>query len=121
MTAVRLNELKGSGPQPATDGTGKPRIIVGMGTCGIAAGARKILQAIMQEVESRRLDVLVTQTGCIGMCQNEPLLDVQLPGGPRITYGNVAVKDVSRIIASHVMGGRVVEESGHSPVCRGQA
>jgi NADP-reducing hydrogenase subunit HndC len=110
MTAVRLNELKGSGPQPATDGTGKPRIIVGMGTCGIAAGARKILQAIMQEVESRRLDVLVTQTGCIGMCQNEPLLDVQLPGGPRITYGNVAVKDVPRIIASHVMGGRVVED-----------
>ncbi|HOQ73700.1 MAG TPA: NADH-quinone oxidoreductase subunit NuoF [Limnochordia bacterium] len=96
--------------QFSQNGRSKPRIIVGMGTCGIAAGAREVFQAIIQEVENRRLDVVVGQTGCIGMCQKEPLLDVQLPGGPRVTYGNVAVKDVPRIIASHVLNGKIVAD-----------
>lgn len=108
--AAELRELRTALQQQAQNGRAKPRIIVGMGTCGIAAGAKDVFNAVVQEVESRRLDVVVAQTGCIGMCQREPLLDVELPGGPRVTYGNVAVKDVPRIIASHVLNGSIVEE-----------
>jgi len=120
-SAKELNELRAAlAQQLAERKRAKPRIIIGMGTCGIAAGAREILKAVLREVENRRLDVEVCQTGCIGMCQYEPLLDVQLPGGPRVTYGSVAVKDVPRIIASHVMGGRVVEELAVAQMADGE-
>lgn len=90
---------------------GKVKIIIGMGTCGIAAGAREIMTAVLEELDKRGLkDVVVETTGCIGMCQKEPLLDVIRPGEPRITYGNVEVKDVPKIIAEHVVNGSVVEE-----------
>ncbi len=89
---------------------GKPKIIIGMGTCGIAAGARNILKAVLEEIEKRNLDVITTQTGCIGMCEKEPLLDVQLPNKERITYGKVTEKDVERIILEHVINGNVVED-----------
>ncbi|NLM69766.1 MAG: (2Fe-2S) ferredoxin domain-containing protein [Firmicutes bacterium] len=94
----------------ARNSEGKPKIIIGMGTCGIAAGAREILQAVLQELEKRNLDVITTQTGCIGMCEQEPLLDVELPGKERITYGKVTPKDVERIIVEHVVNGNVVED-----------
>jgi len=90
---------------------GKVKIIIGMGTCGIAAGAREIMTAVLEELDKRGLrDVVVETTGCIGMCQKEPLVDVIRPGEPRITYGNVGVKDVPRIIAEHVVNGKVVED-----------
>ena len=89
---------------------GKPRIIIGMGTCGIAAGAREILRAVQSQVESRKLDLAISQTGCIGMCQYEPLMDVEMPNGQRITYGGVTAADIPRIISEHVLNGTVVEE-----------
>ncbi|NLL47812.1 MAG: (2Fe-2S) ferredoxin domain-containing protein [Firmicutes bacterium] len=89
---------------------GKPTITIGMGTCGIAAGARDILKAVSQELRKRNLDVITTQTGCIGMCEKEPLMDVQLPGEDRITYGKVTANDVERIIVEHIINGHVVEE-----------
>lgn len=88
----------------------KVKIIIGMGTCGIAAGARNILQAVLKEIEKRELDIVVTQTGCIGMCEKEPLLDVQLPGKERITYGNLVEKDVEKIIVEYVINGKIVED-----------
>lgn len=88
----------------------KPEIIIGMGTCGIAAGARKILQAVLKETDKRNLKVTISQTGCIGMCEKEPLLDVKLPGKERITYGNLEEKDVKRIIVEHVINGNIVED-----------
>jgi len=94
----------------ARNSEGKPKIIVGMGTCGIAAGAREVLQAIINEIERRNLDVIITQTGCIGMCEKEPLVDVQLPGQARITYGKVTAKDVERIIVEHVINGNIVTD-----------
>ena len=94
----------------ARNSEGKPKIIIGMGTCGIAAGARDILQTVLQELRKRNLDVIVTQTGCIGMCEQEPLMDVQLPGKDRITYGKLTTKDVERIIVEHVINGNVVEQ-----------
>lgn len=94
----------------ARNSKGRTKIVIGMGTCGIAAGAREVLQAVLQEIEKRKLDVVVSQTGCIGMCEKEPLLDVQLPGKDRITYGNVTKEDVQRIIVEHVINGNIVED-----------
>ena len=90
---------------------GKFRIVIGLGTCGIAAGGRKIMEAAMEEIAKRGLkDVSVETTGCIGMCQNEPLLDVVRPGEERVTYGRVTPGDVPRIIEEHLLGGRVVRD-----------
>ena len=86
------------------------QIIIGMGTCGIAAGAREVMAAVLEELAKRNLhDVAVLQTGCIGMCQKEPLLDIVRPGEDRVTYGPVKPQDVSRIIAEHLVNGNVVE------------
>ena len=90
---------------------GRFRVIIGLGTCGIAAGGRKIMEAAMEEIAKRGLkDVSVETTGCIGMCQNEPLMDIVRPGEPRVTYGNLKPEDVPRIIADHLVTGNVVEE-----------
>jgi NADP-reducing hydrogenase subunit HndB len=86
------------------------RIIVGMGTCGIAAGARDTMHAILQELEKRKIEAHVETVGCIGMCSNEPLVDIAQAGQPRITYGKVTVGMVSRLIEEHLIKGRVVEE-----------
>lgn len=88
----------------------KTQIFVGMGTCGIAAGGRAVMDAILEELENRKIDARVIQTGCIGMCEKEPLVDVQRPGEPRITYGKVKPADARRIVCSHVLHGRVVED-----------
>ena len=87
------------------------KIIVGMGTCGIAAGAREVMSAILDELAVRKLvNVQVQQTGCIGMCEKEVLVDIIRPGEPRITYGKVTPEDVKKIIAEHVVNGRIVED-----------
>ena len=87
------------------------QVIVGMGTCGIAAGARTIMTAILDEISKRGIQsVSVMQTGFIGMCQREPLVDIVRPGEPRVTYGNVKPEDVSRIIAEHLVNGRIVSD-----------
>jgi NADP-reducing hydrogenase subunit HndB len=85
-------------------------ITVGMGTCGIAAGARETMEAFMDELVARSIDAHVATTGCIGMCSKEPLVDIQQGDGPRITYGNVNPSMVPRIIDQHLVGGQVVKE-----------
>jgi NADP-reducing hydrogenase subunit HndB len=85
-------------------------ITVGMGTCGIAAGAREVMHAILNELAARKIDAHVTTTGCIGMCSKEPLVDIQQGNEPRVTYGNVAPAMVPRIIEEHLVNGRVVNE-----------
>ncbi|ADL13784.1 (2Fe-2S) ferredoxin domain-containing protein [Acetohalobium arabaticum] len=107
-----LNELKEKVQQDlkTRKADGKPKVIVGMGTCGIAAGAREIMQVLLEEIDKRKLDVVVTQTGCIGMCEKEPLVDVQLSGKNRITYGEVTKEAARRIISEHVVNGNIVEE-----------
>jgi NADP-reducing hydrogenase subunit HndB len=90
---------------------GAARVIIGMGTCGIAAGAREIMTAVLEELDRRGIkDVAVETTGCIGMCQKEPLLDVIRPGEPRITYGDVTPADVVRIIGEHLVDGKIVSD-----------
>ena len=87
------------------------QIIIGMGTCGIAAGAREVMTAVLEELAKRNLNnVSVLQTGCIGMCQKETLLHVVRPGEDRVTYGPVSPSDVPRIIAEHLVNGNIVED-----------
>lgn len=87
------------------------QVIVGMGTCGIAAGAREVMTAILDEIAKRKLqEVTVRQTGCIGMCEKEVLVDVVRPGEPRITYGGVTPAVVAKIVAEHVVNGNIIEE-----------
>jgi len=87
------------------------QIIVGMGTCGIAAGAKHVMNAVVDEVAKRKFsDVQVRQTGCIGMCEKEVLLDIVRPNEPRVTYGRVKPEDVPKIIDEHLINGRIVSD-----------
>jgi NADP-reducing hydrogenase subunit HndB len=87
------------------------KIVVAMGTCGIAAGARETLSAIMDELARRNLqDVIVTQTGCIGLCEQEPIIAVMIPGREKVSYGRVSPEKARQIVASHVVNGQVVGE-----------
>ena len=86
------------------------RIIVGMGTCGIAAGARETLQTILEELDKWGLDASVTTVGCIGMCSKEPLVDIEQASKPRITYGNIHPTLVPRLIEEHLLKGIPIQE-----------
>ena len=85
-------------------------ITVGMGTCGIAAGARETLQAIEEELNKRQIDATVVTAGCIGVCVREPLVDIQQAGQSRIVYANVQPAMVPRLIEEHVIKGQPVRE-----------
>ncbi|MBE5803798.1 MAG: (2Fe-2S) ferredoxin domain-containing protein [Clostridiales bacterium] len=87
------------------------RVVVGMATCGIAAGARPVMLQFVEEIKKRNLEqVTVSQTGCIGMCRFEPMVDVILPGKEKVTYVKVTPEMVGRIVAEHIVNGRPVEE-----------
>ena len=87
------------------------RVVVGMATCGIAAGARPVLAAFTEEVAKRGLqNVMVTQTGCIGLCQYEPIVEVYQPDGKVSTYVKMTPDKVDRIITEHLVNGKVVDE-----------
>ncbi len=87
------------------------RIVVGMATCGIAAGARPVLAALVDEVGKRNLaDVNVSQTGCIGMCRLEPIVEVFEPNKERVTYVKMTEEKARKIIAEHIVNGNVVTE-----------
>ena len=87
------------------------RIVIGMATCGIAAGARPVMHAFMDELNKRQLQhVTVSQTGCIGMCRLEPMVDVIMPGQEKVTYVHMTPEKVARVVAEHIVNGRPVEE-----------
>ena len=87
------------------------RIVVGMATCGIAAGARPVLTAINEEVVKRNLQgVTVAQTGCIGICQYEPVVEVFVPGQEKITYVKMDSDKAVKVVVDHIVNGNVVSE-----------
>ena len=88
------------------------KVLVGMATCGIAAGARPVLNAFTEEIAKRGLtqDVTVTQTGCIGICQYEPVVEIEIPGEEKVTYVKVAPEMVPRIVNDHLVNRNVVTE-----------
>jgi NADP-reducing hydrogenase subunit HndB len=85
-------------------------IIVGMGTCGIAAGARDTMHAILEELAKREIDAHVTTVGCIGMCVKEPLVDIEQAGQPRVTYANVKPDMIPQLIEQHLVKNQPVNE-----------
>ena len=93
------------------EGNAEIRVVVGMATCGIAAGARPVLNAIVEAVNEQNLTdkVTVTQTGCIGICQYEPVVEV-FEGDKKVTYVKLDADMAKRIVEEHLKGGRVVEE-----------
>ncbi len=91
--------------------SGQAQVIVGMGTCGIAAGARDTMKAILDAIQSENLEgVIVTQTGCIGLCEREPIVQVVVGEEPKVTYGKVTPEVARRILKDHVVNGEVVKD-----------
>ena len=89
----------------------RARVVVAMGTCGIAAGARETMTAILGEIEKRDVsDVIVTQTGCIGLCESEPIVQIQVGEQAPVTYGKINPERVPALIEKHVLGGETVAE-----------
>ena len=87
------------------------RVVVGMATCGIAAGARPVLNAFVEEVNKRQLkNVTVSQTGCIGVCRLEPIVEVYVPGQEKVTYVKMTPDKVASVVSEHLVNGRVVTE-----------
>jgi NADP-reducing hydrogenase subunit HndB len=102
--ALKKRELK------ATSGT--IQVIVGMGTCGIAAGARDAMKAILETIEKDSINgVLVTQTGCIGLCEKEPIVQVIHGEQPKVTYGKVTPEIARQIVKDHVVNGKIIEKN----------
>lgn len=90
---------------------GAIRVVVGMATCGIAAGARPVLNAFVEEVSKRGLkNVTVTQTGCLGVCRLEPMVEVMVPGQEKVTYVKLTAEKVPTIVANHLVNNQVVTE-----------
>ncbi|MBQ4154783.1 MAG: (2Fe-2S) ferredoxin domain-containing protein [Clostridia bacterium] len=85
------------------------RVVVGMATCGIAAGARPVLTAFSDLVQEKNLtNVTVTQTGCIGMCMYEPIVEITMPGKEKVTYVKMTAEKAAEVVESHIIGGNVL-------------
>lgn len=94
------------------EGSAQTRVVVGMATCGIAAGARPVLNAFVDGVNKEGLadKITVTQTGCIGICQYEPVVEVYEDGKEKTTYVKLTAEKAEKIIKEHLVGGKVVTE-----------
>lgn len=93
------------------EGTAKARVIVHMGTCGIAAGARAVMGAMVEEVEKRELsDVLVSISSCAGLCSREPMVTVELQGKPPVKYVDMTAEKAVEVMEKHVLGGEIIVE-----------
>ena len=87
------------------------RVVVGMATCGIAAGARPVMLEFVEELKRRGLEnVTVAQTGCIGMCRLEPMVEVYVKDQEKVTYVHMNPEKVARVVTEHIVNGRPVEE-----------
>ena len=109
LEAIRQKTLERVGYRKDADND--IRVVVGMATCGIAAGARPVLNAFTEEVARRDLHgVLVTQTGCIGICQFEPIVEVIDENGTKTTYVKMTPEKALRVVNDHIVNGNVVTE-----------
>ena len=115
MTAIKsLDELKklreeALEKRKVRTGSSGVQVIVAMGTCGIAAGARDTMKAILNQIETQNLSgIVVSQTGCIGLCEKEPIVQVVVGDSPKVTYGKVTPDVAAQIMKEHVVGGTVV-------------
>jgi len=108
LAAIRDKMKNQVGLRADHEGT---RIVIGMATCGIAAGARPVLNAFVEE--AAKIDdgsVVVTQTGCIGICQYEPVVEVMEPGKDKVTYVKMTAEKAKEVMEKHIKGGHVIAE-----------
>ena len=94
------------------EGTGEIRVVVGMATCGIAAGARPVLNTFVEKVSEAGLGekVTVSQTGCIGVCQYEPVVEIFEAGKDKVTYVKMTPEKAAEVVEKHLKGGQIVDE-----------
>jgi len=110
-SVAELNELKEKAKDKFAVKENGMKIIVGMATCGIAAGAKPILEALNEEVKSKKLEnVTIAQAGCIGLCQYEPIIEVLEAGKEKVTYVKVDAEKAKEIINCHIIGGRIISD-----------
>ena len=109
LAAIR-ERMKGS--VILREGQNDIRIVVGMATCGIAAGARPVLNAFVEEVAKQGAaeKATVTQTGCIGVCRLEPVVEIFEAGKEKVTYVKMTAEKAARVVSEHILGGKIVEE-----------
>jgi|LGVE01.1.fsa_nt_gb NADP-reducing hydrogenase subunit HndB len=108
LKAIREKKINDINLRHGKDGY---RVVVGMATCGIAAGARPVMVKLMEEVSEKGLvDVTVAQTGCIGVCRYEPIVEVYDTNGDKVTYIKMTPEKVSKIVEEHLIKGKVVDE-----------
>ena len=87
------------------------RVVVGMATCGIAAGARPVMNSIVEELAKRNVsNIAVSMTGCIGMCRLEPIVEVLNPDGSKVTYVEMTAEKALKVVTDHLINGQVVKE-----------
>ena len=111
FAALRAIKEKAKQEMAARESSAKYRISVAMGTCGIAAGARNVMSAILDEMNKRNVsETTVSQTGCLGYCDQEPIVQVTGSDNNTITYGKVSAEIARRIVADHVQGGKVISD-----------
>lgn len=115
-TKLRIQDLakireKTKAMMTIREGQGRARVTVHMGTCGIAAGARDIMDALLAEIaKSKAQDVIVTTSGCAGLCNKEPMATVELKDQPPVKYGDLTPEKMRKIFAQHVLKGKMVTD-----------
>jgi len=116
MAKIKINDLdsiseKIKRTMLLREGDSRARVIVHMGTCGIAAGARPVMNAVMEEIEARNVkDVILTISSCAGLCSREPMMTVELEDEPAVKYVDLTSEKAKRIFVEHVLGGKIVSE-----------
>ena len=112
LAELQAIKEKMKGKVALREGSSDIRVVVGMATCGIAAGARPVLNKFVEEVDKAGLTgrVIVSQTGCIGVCQYEPIVEVYEAGKEKVTYAKMTADKVEKIVEEHLKGGKVVTE-----------
>ena len=109
LKAIR-DRMQGQVNMNGEDGN-KIRVLVGLATCGIASGARPVLTALADKVNEKQLDnVTVTQTGCIGLCQYEPIVEIYEPGKKKVTYIKMTPEKAEEVVEQHLIRGRVLTQ-----------
>jgi NADP-reducing hydrogenase subunit HndB len=116
MPKLTIDELRKGREEASSkihlrEGEFRGKVIVHLGTCGIAAGAREIVSAFLNEKEKRKIkDILITTSGCAGLCSREPMATVELPGAAPVKYGDLTADKAVRIFEEHILGRKIVQE-----------
>ena len=123
MPRLTIDDLKklrddSAGALALRAGTARARVTVHMGTCGIAAGAREVMAALLKEIEAQGVtDVLVTTSGCAGLCSREPMATVEVRSQSPVKYVNLTPETMAQVFRQHVLGGEVVTDAALAAGC----